>query len=87
MEEEDGEEDTDQEERESVWEDVLRECPFLMELNNTKVPPEQPGHIARSGEDGVDVGEPPTETHTGVLTAAANVQSGESEEGDSGEDN
>ena len=87
MEEEDGEEDTDQEERESVGKDVLRECPFLMELNNTKVPPDQPGHIARSGKDGVDVGEPPTETHTGVLTAAANVQSGESEEGDSGEDN
>ena len=54
---------------------------------NVKVAPDHPGHITDYGERHVDVGEYLAEADTRILTTTANVESGESKESNSGEDN
>ena len=76
MQEENGEEDTGHKKRESEAKKGIR-----------SLKPNCPGHIADYGEGHVDVSKLLTETDTGVFTTTANVESGESEESNRGEDN
>ena len=87
MEEEEGEEDTEHEERESGGKNVNIKSSVVTCFCKSKIPPDQPGHITKNRQTYVDVSEFLTETDTGVFTTTANVQSGESKESDSGEDN
>ena len=73
MEEEDGEEDTGHEDRERG------------QVGSTR--PEHPGHITDCGEDYVDVREFLAEADTRVITTTAEVEFGESKEGNRWEDN
>ena len=78
MQEEDGEEDTEHKKRES--DEIGREIGRCVE-------PDRPGHIADIGDSHVDVSESVTETDSRIITTKASGKSGESEEGNRGEDN
>ena len=84
--EEGGEEDAGDERNESEERKRIIETLQVPSNNKTRIQPDcPPGQITHYGEGHVDVSEFLAETETRIMTTTANVQSGESKEGNHGE--